>query len=83
MSIGAWLACLMLPSIALSLDAAADLSRQLRTSLVGALGQNYVVGATVHGLGRPRIVLGHALRMRWVLPWQHWDCICRGSSAEP
>lgn len=60
-SIGAWLACLVLPSIALSLDAAADLSRQLRTSLVGALGQNYVVGATVHGLGRPRIILGHAL----------------------
>ncbi|TQJ29858.1 ABC transporter permease [Microbacterium sp. SLBN-146] len=60
-SVGAWLACLVLPSIALSLDAAADLSRQLRTSLVGSLTQNYVVAATVHGLGRPRIVLRHAL----------------------
>jgi peptide/nickel transport system permease protein len=60
-SVGAWLSCLVLPSIALSLDAAADLSRQLRTSLVGALAQNYIVGATVHGLGRRRIVLGHAL----------------------
>lgn len=60
-SVGAWLACLVLPSIALSLDAAADLSRQLRTSLVGSLAQNYVVAATVHGLGRPRIVLRHVL----------------------
>src|SRR5690606_21845486 len=53
--------CLVLPSIALSLDAAADLSRQLRTSLVGSLAQNYIVAARVHGLGRPRIVLRHAL----------------------
>lgn len=60
-SVGAWLACLVLPSVSLSLDAAADLSRQLRTSLVGTLGQNYIVGATVHGLDRRRIVLGHAL----------------------
>ncbi len=56
-----WLGCLVLPSIALSLDAAADISRQLRTSLVGALSQNYVVGATVHGLSRARIIGGHAL----------------------
>jgi len=60
-SFGGWLACLVLPSIALSLDAAADLSRQLRTSLVGALAQNYIVGATVHSLARRRIVIGHAL----------------------
>jgi peptide/nickel transport system permease protein len=60
-NLGAWFACLVLPSVALSLDASADLSRQLRTTLVGSLAQNYVVGATVHGLGRPRIVLGHAL----------------------
>lgn len=60
-SVLAWLTCLVLPSVALSLDAASDLSRQLRTSLVGALGQNYIVGATVHGLSGPRIVWGHAL----------------------
>lgn len=60
-SVGAWLWCLVLPSLSLSLDAAADLSRQLRTSLVGALAQNYVVGATVHGIGSSRIVWGHAL----------------------
>lgn len=60
-SVTAWLTCLVLPSVALSLDAAADLSRQLRTSLVGALHENYIVGARVHGLGGPRIVWGHAL----------------------
>lgn len=60
-SVGMWAWSLVLPSIALGLDAAADLSRQLRTSLVGALGENFVVGATVHGLAPRRIVLGHAL----------------------
>jgi peptide/nickel transport system permease protein len=60
-NVGAWLLCLVLPSVSLSLDAASDLSRQLRTSLVGALSQNYIVGATVHGLPSRRIVWGHAL----------------------
>lgn len=60
-SISAWLLCLALPSVSLSLDAASDLSRQLRTSLVGALSQNYIVGATVHGLPSRRVVWGHAL----------------------
>lgn len=60
-SVAAWAACLVLPSIALSLDAAADLSRQLRTGLVGAFEQNYVIGARVHGLGGPRILWRHAL----------------------
>jgi len=60
-SVSAWLLCLVLPSVSLSLDAASDLSRQLRTSLVGALSQNYVIGAKVHGLPSGRIVWGHAL----------------------
>ncbi|MFT3797316.1 ABC transporter permease [Microbacterium sp.] len=60
-SVAAWLGCLVLPALALSLDAAADLSRQLRTSLVGALDENYIIGARVHGLGGARIVWGHAL----------------------
>lgn len=59
--IGAWLWCLVLPATALSLDTGADIARQLRTSLVGALGENYVIGARVHGLSPMRIVLGHAL----------------------
>ncbi|MDT0158743.1 ABC transporter permease [Microbacterium sp. ARD32] len=58
---GAWLTCLVLPSLALSLDAGADIARQLRTSLVGALAENYVIGARVHGLSPLRVVFGHAL----------------------
>lgn len=60
-SIAGWISCLVLPSLALSLDAASDLSRQLRTSLVGSLAQNYVVGATVHGIPGSRVVWVHAL----------------------
>jgi len=59
--VGAWLTCLVLPSVALSLDAGADIARQLRTSLVGALTENYVIGARVHGLSPARIVFRHAL----------------------
>lgn len=59
--LGGWLMCLALPSIALSLDAGADIARQLRTSLVGTLQENYVIGARVHGLAPARIVLKHAL----------------------
>lgn len=59
--VGAWLTCLVLPSLALSLDAGADIARQLRTSLVGALAENYVIGARVHGLGPARIVFRHVL----------------------
>lgn len=61
-SLVGWLTALVLPSVALSLDAAADLARQLRTGLVGALGENYVTGARVRGLSARRVVLGHALR---------------------
>ncbi|WP_394289037.1 ABC transporter permease [Microbacterium sp.] len=60
-SVTAWLTCLVLPAVSLSLDAAADLSRQLRTGLVTALDENYIVGARMHGLGGGRIVFRHAL----------------------
>ena len=48
-----WIKCLTLPAIALSLDTAADLSRQLRTGLSTSLQENYVVGATMRGLQLP------------------------------
>ena len=57
-----WIKCLTLPAIALSLDTSADLARQLRTGLAGALQENYVVGATMRGFTRRRIVTVHALR---------------------
>lgn len=57
-----WLRFLILPSIALSVGPMADVARQLRNSLVGTLGENYVVGAEVRGLSRSRVLFRHALR---------------------
>jgi peptide/nickel transport system permease protein len=60
--LGAWLSHIFLPSLALSLAVSADVARQLRTSLVEALEQNYIVGARVRGLPYRRILFRHALR---------------------
>ena len=57
-----WLSAIAMPAVALSVDVIADLARQLRTGLVAALSENYVVGADVRGLSRPRILLVHVLR---------------------
>ncbi len=59
---GQWLRFALLPALALSLDAAAGIARQLRTSLVGALRENYVTGAVMRGLPARRVLFGHALR---------------------
>ncbi len=60
--VGDWLSHIILPSLALSLAVAADIARQLRTSLVQVLDQNYIVGARVRGLPYRRILFRHALR---------------------
>ena len=60
--IGPWLSHMILPALALSLAVAADIARQLRTSLVSVLEQNYIVGARVRGLPERRILVRHALR---------------------
>ncbi len=57
-----WLQHIILPALALSLQVAADIARQLRTSLVSVLEQNYIVGARVRGLPYRRILVRHALR---------------------
>lgn len=57
-----WFRCMLMPSFALSLTLAAHIARQLRTSLVATLRENYIVGATVRGLSRRRVLLRHALR---------------------
>ncbi|MFJ9519827.1 ABC transporter permease [Kitasatospora sp. NPDC101801] len=59
---GQWLRFAVLPALALSLDAAAAIARQLRTSLVGELRENYATGAVMRGLSRRRVLLGHVLR---------------------
>jgi peptide/nickel transport system permease protein len=61
-SVPQWLKYIILPSLALSLQVSADIARQLRTSLVEVLGQNYIVGAKVRGLPYRRILIRHALR---------------------
>ena len=60
--LGDWLSHIILPSLALSVAASADIARQLRTSLVQVLDQNYIVGAKVRGLPYRRILVRHALR---------------------
>ena len=60
--IGPWLEHIILPSLALALVPAADIARQLRTSLVAVLEQNYITGARVRGLPYRRILIRHALR---------------------
>lgn len=60
--VGKWLSHILLPSIALSFDMIAGVARQLRAGLVQASGQNYVIGATVHGLSPRRIFFSHILR---------------------
>ncbi|GAA1275235.1 ABC transporter permease [Kitasatospora nipponensis] len=59
---GQWLRFALLPALALSLDAAAGIARQLRTSLVAALRENYVTGATMRGLSGRRVLFGQVLR---------------------
>ena len=59
---GEWLRFSILPALALSLDVAASIARQLRTSLVGELRENYAVGAEMRGFGRRRVLFGHVLR---------------------
>ncbi len=61
-SIAQWLKYIILPSFALSLQVSADIARQLRTSLVSVLEQNYITGAKVRGLPYRRILVRHALR---------------------
>jgi peptide/nickel transport system permease protein len=61
-SIPEWLKYTFLPALALSLQVAADIARQLRTSMVEVLDKNYIVGAKVRGLPYRRILVRHALR---------------------
>lgn len=60
--IGPWLAHIILPALALSFDVVADVARQLRSGLVSAYRENYVIGAVVRGLSPRRIFFAHVLR---------------------
>jgi peptide/nickel transport system permease protein len=55
-----WFEHLLLPWITLGLASAAVITRQLRSSLIGTLGQDYVRTARAKGLRSPAVVLKHA-----------------------
>ena len=56
-----WLACIILPAIALSLEAAADIARQLRTALVATLRRELHAARGCAGTPTRVILLRHAL----------------------
>ncbi|TQM11327.1 ABC transporter permease [Pseudonocardia kunmingensis] len=58
----AWAQSLVLPSISLGFVAAAAISRQTRSSLIGVLQQEYVRTALSKGLSTSRVVVKHALK---------------------
>ncbi len=53
---------LILPSLALAANAAAIISRLVRTSMLEVLREDFVRTAYAKGLRRPRVVIRHALR---------------------
>lgn len=55
-----WFRHLLLPWITIGVSTGAVLARQLRSSLIGALGQDYVRTARAKGLRSRRVVLKHA-----------------------
>lgn len=57
-----WLSHLLLPAIALGIGAVSNVARQLRSGLIAAYRENYVIGATVRGLSPRRIFFRHVLR---------------------
>lgn len=61
-SLSGWLRSVLLPSLALGLPAAAVVGRQLRASMVGELGKEYVRTAVAQGYNRWYVVRHHALR---------------------
>jgi len=53
---------LVLPALTLGMGAAAVIARLVRSSMVEALGQEYVTVARAKGLSEYRVTLGHALK---------------------
>ena len=63
-----WATHLYLPWIALGLGGGATLARQLRSSLIDVLDQDYIRTAEAKGLRRRKIVLKHALKNASMVP---------------
>ena len=63
-----WATHLYLPWIALGISGGATLARQLRSSLIDVLDQEYIRTAEAKGLRRRKIVLKHALKNASMVP---------------
>jgi peptide/nickel transport system permease protein len=63
-----WARHLILPWISLGLGGAATLARQLRSSLVDVLDQDYIRTAAAKGLRRRSIIGKHALKNAAIVP---------------
>ncbi len=61
-----WLSHLLLPAIALGLAAAAEIARQLRSSMIEVMQQDFVRTATAKGLGRRSVLWKHALKNAFI-----------------
>jgi len=63
-----WATHLYLPWIALGISGGATLARQLRSSLIDVLDQEYIRTAEAKGLRRRKIILKHALKNASMVP---------------
>jgi peptide/nickel transport system permease protein len=57
-----WLRSVTLPALALGLASSAAIARQVRSSMVGVLQQDYIRAARAQGLSRRRVIFKHALK---------------------
>ncbi|QDY99738.1 ABC transporter permease [Nitratireductor mangrovi] len=56
-----WLRSVILPSIALGTSSSAAIARQVRSSMVGVLQQDYIRAARAQGISARRVLFKHAL----------------------
>ncbi|MFD4181228.1 ABC transporter permease [Rhodococcus sp. NPDC058514] len=61
-----WLSHLLLPAVALGVAAAAEIARQLRSSMIDVMQQDYVRTATAKGLPRRTVLVKHALKNAFI-----------------
>jgi peptide/nickel transport system permease protein len=57
-----WFEHAIMPIIAIGVVGAAEVARQVRTGVVGAMSQDYIRGARARGVSETRIVAKHALK---------------------
>jgi ABC-type dipeptide/oligopeptide/nickel transport system permease component len=66
--VGRGLPALILPSITVGLFLAGGFARLVRSSIIDAMGQDYIRTARAKGLPRAKVILKHALRNAMIPP---------------